>query len=152
MPQIDLNSLDRVPTSAERWVGAILSAIIVIVCLSICLLLLFAPGPDTSIRSKPLVAIIIFGVFAIAAMYLFYRAAFTKSRALSHRAQMIVTRVALAAVALVGLLAVLSFAFPASVRTRISLIALFCVGMGHLANERRRTTRSMKSRVSRSAL
>jgi hypothetical protein len=81
--------LNRVPTTAERWLGILLSALISILCLGLFVLLLLVLNSSTTGHIGTLAGAAFFGLLGCAGLFFFYRAVFTKPGYSSSRARRI---------------------------------------------------------------
>jgi uncharacterized membrane-anchored protein len=141
MRQADRNRIDRLPTTGERWIGIVLSALIALVFVPATIVVLLAWGNARSDRSGLLAIAAVFGVLGGAGLFLFYRVAFTKPRAASARANHVF---AYFAVAVSVLMAVLFLATSASVAQRVSAVSLAVAAVGYLVAARRRSLGSRR--------
>jgi len=139
MQQFDRNRIDRLPTTGERWVGIVLSALIAIVFLPASVLVLFLAWNATTARFGGLVMASVFGLLGGVGAFLFYRFAFTKPRAASPRANEFFAYVAV----IVGALMVgIPLFASSSVMQRVTAVSALIVAVGYVVAARKRSVGS----------
>jgi len=139
MQQADRNRIDRLPTTGERWVGIVLSALIAIVCLAACILVLFIRVNATSDGTSSLILATILGLLGGVGSFLFYRIAFTTPRAASPQANQIFAYVA---VAVAILMTAIFIATPTPIPQRFMAVSLLVAALGYLAVARKKSVGS----------
>ena len=149
MQQADRNRLDRIPTRGERWVGIILSALLVAAFIPASIFVfLRAPNAQEHQMGLTIFASVLALIGMVGAFFLF-RIAFTKPEAASARAYQIYAKVG---VVVTALLVVVSVARPAPISQVLTSLALLFAALGMLANARRNRVATKRRRTEDGAL
>jgi hypothetical protein len=127
----DKYNLGRAPTTAQKWLGVVLSAFITIVCFGILVISVIVPTHDATQRSTELAVQALFGILGSAGLFFFYRATFTKPGTTTPKAQRIFALFCVA-VSVATVAGSLLTNTPAEAKIR-SVILLF-VAIGYLSH------------------
>jgi hypothetical protein len=146
---VDKNSLDRVPTRGERWVGVILTGLLALVFLPSAAFVLTKLAGAGSERRGLVIFAAVLAAIGVIGVFLFYRIAFTRPQAASIRAHRIY---AIVAVVVTGLMVVGAFLLPANPTQETTSLSLFFGSLGVLASTHKGASRTQERKPHTRAL